>query len=160
MNTPTWQQRPIQDFLPHHPPMLLLDRIVMLGEHHLETEVSIENGSPFERDGAVGAWVGVEYMAQTIAAFAGIEAQQRGEAPRIGFLLGTREYKTAVSAFPVGSKLRVLVEQVHREVGGLSVVECQIRKPGESEPLVQATLTVYEVTDIQGYLAEHAGASS
>ena len=157
MNAPSWLQRPIYDYLPHRPPMVLIDRLVGLGEHHLESEVIIRSTSPFVRDDKVGAWVGVEYMAQTIAAFAGLEAQQRGYAPHVGFLLGTREYRSLVPVFRVADELRVRVEQVHREQGGLSVVDCQIRLARQTEVLVQATLTVFEVMDIHAYLAEHRG---
>ena len=61
-------------------------------------------------DAGVPAWAGVEYMAQTIAAHAGVEARARGEPPAIGFLLGTRAYSTSVEKFPNGSKLTVTVE--------------------------------------------------
>ena len=56
------------------------------------------------------AWVGIEYMAQTIAAHAGYEARLRGEPPAIGFLLGTRAYRSELGEFSLGSILTISVE--------------------------------------------------
>ncbi len=159
MSERSFRDRPIADFLPHRSPMILLDRILAVGDDHLDSEVVIRPDSPFIEGGSVGAWVGVEYMAQTIAAFAGIEAVTRGEAVRVGFLLGAREYRSRLPGFPVGLRLRVRVSEVHREVGGLSVVECKIFRGDTDEVLVEATLTVYEVCDMQSFLATHRGGS-
>jgi predicted hotdog family 3-hydroxylacyl-ACP dehydratase len=146
---------PVRHFLPHRPPMILLDRLLRSGPGFLEAEVGVRADSLFVKSGAVPAWVGVEYMAQTCACFAGIEARARGESVRVGFLLGTRDYRATVAAFAVGSSLRVRACRVHREDGGLSVVECQISRTGQELPIVRAVLTVYEVADLGLYLEQH-----
>jgi predicted hotdog family 3-hydroxylacyl-ACP dehydratase len=149
---------PIADLLPHRAPMILLDRVLLFCPAFLEAEVCVRSDSLFVKDGVVPAWVGVEYMAQTCACFAGMEARTRGESPRVGFLLGTRAYRTMVAGFEVGSLLRVRACPVHREDGGLSVVECQILRAEQDLPLVQATLTVYEVADLDAYLEQYGSA--
>ena len=58
----------LRRFVPHREPMILIDRITLLKDDYLESEVTIREDSMFLRDGAVPAWVGVEYMAQTCAA--------------------------------------------------------------------------------------------
>ena len=50
----------------------------------------------------VPAVVGIEYMAQAIAAGAGPSARGKGEAARMGFLLGCRNLTIAVDSFQVG----------------------------------------------------------
>lgn len=147
----------LRQFVPHREPMILIDRITLLKEDYLESEVTIREDSMFLRDGAVPAWVGVEYMAQTCAAFQGLEAHQRGEPPRAGFLLASRHYHSKVSGFELGSKLRVRVTQVHREAGGLSVVEGEITELESGTQLVHATLTVYEVANLTEFLAGERG---
>jgi predicted hotdog family 3-hydroxylacyl-ACP dehydratase len=149
---------PIGELLPHSGPMILLDRLLFQGVDFLEAEVCVRADSLFVRQGIVPAWVGVEYMAQTCACFAGLEARAQGRAAQVGFLLGTRDYRTTVAGFEVGATLSVRACPVHREAGGLSVVECRISRAGQPSPLVQATLTVYEVADLGLYLAQHAGA--
>ena len=71
------------------------------------------------------AWVGIEYMAQTIAAHAGFEARLRGERPPIGFLLGTRAYESEVGEFALGSTLTIAVEPVVMEAR-LAAFQCSI----------------------------------
>jgi predicted hotdog family 3-hydroxylacyl-ACP dehydratase len=157
MNAEDLTQLPIADLLPHRAPMILLDRVLLCGPGFLEAEVSVRAESLFVNDGRVPAWVGVEYMAQTCACFAGMEARGRGELARVGFLLGTRDYRTRVVGFEVGASLRVRARPVHREDGGLSVVECQIWRAERELPIVQATLTVYEVADLGAYLEQYGG---
>lgn len=144
----------LSEILPHRAPMVLIDRIVALRADHIESEVTIGQDSLFRRGDAVPAYVGVEYMAQTCAAFAGLEASARGEAARSGFLLAARNYRARVSEFPLGTTLSVRVTQVHREAGGLSLVEGKIYARDDATPLVEATLTVFEVADLQQHLRE------
>jgi predicted hotdog family 3-hydroxylacyl-ACP dehydratase len=157
VNAEEFRQLPIAELLPHRPPMILLDRLLLHGPGFLEAGVCIRPDSPFVRDGHVPAWVGVEYMAQACACFAGMEARARGEAARVGFLLGTREYRTAVVGFDVGATLRVRACPIHREDGGLSVVECRIWSTEQVLPIVEATLTVYEVADLEAFLKQYGG---
>lgn len=102
---------PIGELLPHGPEMTLIDRLVDYSPQRSIATVTITRHSRFVAvpDG-VPAWVGIEYMAQTIAAHAGCAARLRGEPPAIGFLLGTRAYRSEVGAFPLGSVLTISVE--------------------------------------------------
>lgn len=147
--------QPISRMTPHKAPMLLLDRAVAMDEEAFEAELSIRPDSEFCVDGQVGAWVGIEYMAQTVAAFAGAEALRHGQPVNVGFLLGTRRYESAVPAYPVGSRLRVRVAKVLHDPSGLSVVDASIRDLGSDRVLATASLTVFEVGDLDTYLKEH-----
>ena len=80
----------IRTLVPHAGPMLLLDRIVSVDAESVCAEVRIRKDSLFCVDGGVGAWVGLEYIAQAIAVYAGFRAALRGEAVKVGFLLGTQ----------------------------------------------------------------------
>jgi predicted hotdog family 3-hydroxylacyl-ACP dehydratase len=152
-----WHGIEPRHFLPHREPMILIDRIALVHTDYVESEVTIQSGTPFLRGGSVPAWVGVEYMAQTCAAFAGFEAHERGEPPRVGFLLAARNYRCQVGGFELGSALRVRVTLIHRDAGGLSMVEGKITN-AESAVLVEATLTVYEVESLSKFLSESRGA--
>jgi predicted hotdog family 3-hydroxylacyl-ACP dehydratase len=82
---------PIQDLLPHRPPMLLLDAVVGFDEESAQCSVTIHESSTFFDDGGVPAWVALEYCAQCVAAFAGLKAHHSGGEPRIGLLVAARE---------------------------------------------------------------------
>jgi len=70
----------------------------------------------------VPALLGIEYMAQTIAAFGGIKRRLAGRPLDLGFLLGTRRYVCNVGTFAVGSVLTVSVKRLVEDQG----LECLI----------------------------------
>ena len=69
----------IRRLVPHAGPMVLLDRLLAVDEETLCAEVTIDADTLFCDGREVGAWVGVEYMAQAIAAHAGYAAMLRGK---------------------------------------------------------------------------------
>ena len=133
---------PIEAYVPHRGTMLLLDRLLELDDEHAVAEVTVPSQGLFVRDGGVPAWVGIEYMAQTIAAWAGGRRRARGETAKIGFLLGSRRYDVRQPAFASGSILRV---EIHCEMvgdNGLGAFACRILSQGEE--LATARVTVFE----------------
>ena len=82
----------IADLVPHSGKMSLLDRLVEASSEHAISELTIGPDSLFFEPGqGVPAWIGIEYMAQTIAAFSGFVAKQKQEAVKIGLLVGCRK---------------------------------------------------------------------
>ena len=73
---------PIVELVPHRPPMLLLDRVLSYDGECVVCETVLEPESPFVDEGEVPAIVGIEYMAQTIAAGAGLSRARKGRARR------------------------------------------------------------------------------
>ena len=95
--------------------------------HHVEAIADPVDSYLFaDGEGKIPAWVGLEYMAQAISAYAGIIARQNGEEPSIGFLLGTRRYDTHVDSFTPGQQLRVNVREVFRDENNLVLFDCDI----------------------------------
>jgi predicted hotdog family 3-hydroxylacyl-ACP dehydratase len=132
----------IRSLIPHSGAMVLLDRIVAVDQETLCAEVRIRSDSLFCSASGVGAWVGIEYMAQSIAAFAGYTAYLRGEAVKPGFLLGTRRYECTLPMFSLGSVLRVHVRRVFESEDGLGSFQCHIEH--EEQEVATATLTVFQ----------------
>ena len=60
--------------------MLLLDRVLSYDGECVVCETVLGPDSPFAEQGHVPALVGIEYMAQTIAAGAGLSAREKGSA--------------------------------------------------------------------------------
>lgn len=135
----------IRALLPHAGPMVLLDRLVAADAESIIAEVLIRPNSLFCRADGVGAWVGMEYMAQAIGAYSGYKASLRGEPVRLGYLLGTRRYEARCPSFAVGALLRIHVRRVFQSENGLGSFECRI--DGDGELLASASLTVYQPKD-------------
>lgn len=103
---------PVQMLAPHSGTMLLLDRAIQAGETWAEAEVRIAEDSLFYEVGrGVPAWVGIEYMAQTVAMFDGLRRRRQGRPVSIGLLIGTRRYTANTDWFGLGKVLTIRVEQ-------------------------------------------------
>lgn len=142
----------IRTLVPHGGAMSLLDRLLAVGPETLSAEVAIGPGTLFCSGGAVGAWVGVEYMAQAVAAHAGHAARARGEPVRVGFLLGTRRYVCKVAAFGVGSRLAIHVRRTLQGENGLGAFDCRIEDGRSGAELASATITVYQPDNVEAFL--------
>ena len=140
----------IRSLIPHAGPMVLLDRVISVDEDSLCAEVSIRSNTLFCGPDGVGAWVGIEYMAQAIAAWAGYTAQLRGEPVKLGFLLGTRRYESSRPIFVLGSVLRVHVQRLFQNENGLGLFECFI--DNEEGRVASATVTVFQPPNVDDFL--------
>ena len=68
---------PLAELLPHAGDMILLDRIEQCDEERIVTHLQVRDGGLFNQaDGSYPAWLGVELMAQSIAAYAGVRAKR------------------------------------------------------------------------------------
>ena len=142
----------IRTLVPHSGAMSLLDTLLAADAETLEAQVTIGTGSMFCHGGAVGAWVGVEYMAQAVAAHAGFEAQLRGEPVRVGFLLGTRRYACTLPGFAVGSILNIHVQRALQGENGLGAFDCRITDGRSGAELATATITVFQPNHVEEFL--------
>lgn len=141
---------PIAELVPHQGSMCLLDRMLAVDDERLSAEIVVPAQGLFNHEEGVGAWVGIEYMAQAVAAWAGWQARLRGEAPRIGLLLGTRRYRSSVPRFTVGQILRIDIERGYQADNGLGQFECRITSDGQE--LARAQLTVFGPRDPTDFL--------
>ena len=144
----------IESVIPHRGLLLLVDRVLDYDDESIAVEVRIAPDGLFHIQGGVPAYVGVEYMAQAVACWAGCHARARGESPPIGFLLGTRRYECAVPLFKSGMTLRV---EARREIvgsNGLAVFACRIAS--DDQELATANVSVFEPVDAGAYLEQEA----
>jgi predicted hotdog family 3-hydroxylacyl-ACP dehydratase len=140
----------IRALVPHAGPMVLLDRVVSVDAESVCAEVRIKKDSLFYADGGVGAWIGLEYIAQAIAAYAGYHAALRGEAVKIGFLLGTRRYDCVRPAFALGSLIQIRARRVLQNDDGLASFDCRI--DDENGLIAGASVTVFQPADAEAFL--------
>ncbi len=145
---------PITAIVPHAGKMCLLDRAIDGDAESLSCEVTIRPDGLFITDDGVDGWVGIEYMAQTVAAWAGWRARLRGEEPQIGFLLGSRHYECTHPKFALGETYRVDVHRQFQADNGLGQFDCSIQLHGET--IATATLTVFEPANAEEFLMGQA----
>ncbi len=141
---------PVSAIVPHAGKMSLLSRVIEGDEESIVVEADIHADTPLCFGGGVGGWVGIEYMAQAIAAWAGWQASLKGEPPRIGLLLGSRRYECSRPLFVVGDTLRIEARQVLWSENGLAQFDCRIQI--DEEEVATAALTVFEPRDSDDFL--------
>ena len=127
----------LESCVPHRGRMALLSRVVTydFSEGSLTSEVDIKESDLFfdREQGGVPSWVGFEYMAQSIAALSGIKRRlELQEQPRIGFIMGVRNFTSTTAVFAAGRRVQVEVRQVFRD-GDTASFECRIRENGAEQ---------------------------
>jgi len=104
----------LQTIIPHKGKMLLLDRVIDYDiEHSIRAEYNITKSCIFYDpvlDG-VPAWVGFEFIAQTISALTGIRKREKGEKPTMGFILSIPFMKMEIPLFKNGSLVEIRVKE-------------------------------------------------
>lgn len=144
----------IAQLVPHSGIMSLLDRTLHCDHQSLIAEVTVGSDTLFVTDKGVPAWVGIEYMAQSVAAFAGVRAKRAGEDIRIGFLVGTRKYHCNSAYFPPGSTLTIRVTEELQGDNGLGVFVCRITSAENSANMIvaEANLNVFQPDNAEEFL--------
>ncbi|KAA1190494.1 3-hydroxylacyl-ACP dehydratase [Pseudohalioglobus sediminis] len=134
----------IAEILPHAPPMVLLDEVLADSTESITCALTVRADQLFDKDGTVPSWLGIEYMAQAVAAFTGLENWRQGQAIKVGFLLGTRRFNTDTDTFRVDQRLEITAERVIQGSNGMAAFDCSVRGEGVNQ---HATLSVYEPTE-------------
>ena len=143
---------PLAELLPHAGDMILIDKIIRFDEEQIYTCLTVKPDGLFSLpDGSLPAWVGVELMAQSVAAFAGCHARRKGNPVELGVLLGTRKFECNVEAFPAGSELTVHGIRSLEDDNGMGVFECHITAPGIQ---ASARLNVFRPPQPSQYLQQ------
>lgn len=151
----------IAELVPHSGTMSLLDEVLAYDDDSLTARVSLSSHSLFAEPEGVPAWIGVEYMAQAVAAYAGIIAKAKGEAITIGFLVGTRKYQCDRAYFPLGCDLIIHVDKELQGENGLGVFNCRINidnsatnRAERTEPSASASLNVFQPHNVDDFLQQ------
>ncbi|MDF0734037.1 hotdog family protein [Pseudomonas entomophila] len=143
---------PLAELLPHAGDMILIDQVDSCDEEQIHTRTAVRPGGLFNReDGSLPAWLGLELMAQSVAAYAGCRARRLGQPVELGFLLGTRKFECNVEHFPAGAELHIHAQRSLEDDNGMGVFECHLRGPGIH---ASARLNVYRPPQAASYLAE------
>ena len=144
----------LDQLVPHAGRMSLLKQVLSVDAESLQAELTVSADDLFFDSmgpgSGVGGWVGIEYMAQAVAAWAGVQARAQDASPRIGFLLGSRRYQCSRPAFLLGERLVVSVRREFQADNGLGQFECRIEIEGVQ--VASARLTVFGPDDPAEFL--------
>ena len=99
---------PVADYLPHRPPMLLIDDVVELTEHRAVCRATIHPDCVFAIDGVVHPSALIEFAAQACAILDGAHRARGGGPPRLGLITACREIAFAVDQLAVGDELTIV----------------------------------------------------
>jgi predicted hotdog family 3-hydroxylacyl-ACP dehydratase len=141
----------ISEVLPHAGAMLLLDELLEIGADHVTCAVGIRPGIPFCDDASgVPAWVGLEYMAQAMCAYSGVEEVRAGRAPSIGLLLGSRHYQCDRAWFGLGAHLVIRADLELRDDNNLVAFRCTIHDGAQL--IAQGDVKAYRPGDVMSVI--------
>jgi len=134
---------PAAKFVLHRKPMLLLDSLVDIEPGRAVCEWRVLNSDEFFVPGCgVPAYFGIEYMAQSIAVYAGARARVNGFLPPLGFLLGTRHFQANIDFFELDLTYSLVCKELIRDAEGMGSYDCSIKHQDIS--VAEARLTVFE----------------
>lgn len=132
-------------FLCHGPPMTLLDRVLEVGPDSAVCSCIVDEKNPFFcAQQGVPAWIGIEFMAQSIAVSAGARAVLAHEPLPLGLLLGTMAYHTRIDRFDAAATYLAHCRSLVRDDHGLGAFDCTLSLGDET--IAAARLTVKELT--------------
>ena len=133
---------PVAELVPHTGDMVWLSRVVGHGGDRTVCEVDID-GREFlpDPDGNVPVWVGLEFMAQCVAAHGGLVGREKGELPQIGYLLGSRCLTFHTDFFRSGQRIKVSAARVWGRAGGLVAFDCVLEDCATGAALAEARLS-------------------
>lgn len=149
---------PITEILPHRGTMLFIDTVTHFSSTGATCSYQPQENAWYADDqGNMPAWMGIEIMAQAIAAHVCMNAIARGEEPKMGALLGTRSYQSGVAAFAAGAPLSIEALLEFRDDNGLGAYQCCIEADGQK--IASATLKVFEPKDFDQFISAGKTAS-
>ena len=145
--------------LPHSTPMVLIDEVlnVDMKNQIVKTSVKIHDNKIFfnKEINGISPLVGIEFLAQAIGCYAYFKAGKT--IPKIGFLLGTRQYENSLEKFENGKTYIITAREIYGD-NELVSFECLIYNEGEDENpenyVAKATINAFQPKDVEKYIKE------
>jgi predicted hotdog family 3-hydroxylacyl-ACP dehydratase len=145
---------PIDALLPHRGTMQLLTQVLAYGDETLSAEARVDGTAWYaDAHGAMPAWIGIELMAQSIAAHVALRSRLEDKPVQPGVLLGARRLDVAVQSFARDTVLHVEVRETIKVDGGHGAYDCTIRTSAPDSPaLATAIVKVYQPDNFQQFM--------
>lgn len=138
------------ELLPHQRGMLLVDRALEGNDHFIRAEATVKPNGLFVHDNKIGAWVLIEYMAQTMGLWTCWHAKCQGKPRPVGFLLGTRKLSTECNFIEVGTLLNLTAELIFLGDDGVAQFECKAFC--DDKEIASAKINAFEPQNLKEFL--------
>lgn len=140
-----------EKLIAHRGKMRFIDRVLDATDKGLCAESIVDSEHIFFDPvfNGLPAWVGVELMAQAVAAWVGLEDLNNHREITLGFLLGSRDFVAEQAFFPAG-KLQIDV-RVILAADNTMVFSGEITNQS-GEQLARGDITCYRPEDLSAYL--------
>ena len=127
--------------LPHQGTMLWLSKVIEQDETSTVCEARVEDLG-FFRDptGGSGAWIALEWMAQSVAAHDGVRRYVAGQGIRPGMLLGSKTIRFAEGAAAPAGVFRIRASPVFGGDSGMVAYECVVDEVSTGRRWAEARL--------------------
>lgn len=146
---------PIEELLPQQGIMRLLDGVQAWESDSVVASARCDPSAWYaDERGGMPSWLGIELMAQAIAAHVNLLSRQPGIPIRRGVLIGTRGYRADPSRLRQGTRLIVRAERVFRDDSGLGAYDCTIESG--TDTVARATIKVFEPDDFEQFVRQGA----
>ncbi|MDP9648376.1 hotdog family protein [Paraburkholderia caledonica] len=144
-------QQPIEAIIPHRGTMMLIDAVTAFDEQTLSARATVHADAWYaDAQGGMPAWIGIELMAQSIAAHVALLAMRGGGRARPGVLLGSRSYKALQPSFAGGAQLLIHATELLRSDEGHGAYECTIHH--DDVCCAEAVIKVFQPSDFQSFI--------
>jgi predicted hotdog family 3-hydroxylacyl-ACP dehydratase len=141
----------IEAILPHRGTMLLIDAVSAWSDETLTAHATVRGDAWYaDAHGAMPAWIGIELMAQAIAAHVALLAMRAGGQARPGVLLGSRSYRAHTPAFARAARLSIEAKELLRSEDGHGAYECTIDH--QEVRCAEAVIKVFQPADFQSFI--------
>jgi len=109
------EREELETLIPHKGKMLLLNRIIEYNnDRSIRAEYDITRNCIFYDPAIDGvpAWAGFEFMAQAISVLTGIRSREKGEKPKVGFILSIPFMRMEIPFYKNGATVAVRVKEI------------------------------------------------
>lgn len=138
--------------LPHAGPMVLLNEVLAISDETVRAIATVRRDGLFAgpHEAGVPAWVGMEYLAQAIAAWSGFHKRVQGRPVQPGFLVGARSFHSSIGTIPYGVVLTLEAARLMEDGDGIGVFDGRVTGAGVEQTV---RLKVYLPADPDRYWA-------
>jgi predicted hotdog family 3-hydroxylacyl-ACP dehydratase len=152
----------VDTLLPHRGTMKLLEQVESFSELTLMASTQVDGTAWYaDAEGAMPVWIGLELMAQAIAAHVALRLRLEHRPAQPGVLLGARRYDVFTQAFACDARLYIDVCETIKVDGGHGAYDCEIRSgsgraddgsDSGSTRLARAVVKVYQPDNFQQFI--------
>jgi predicted hotdog family 3-hydroxylacyl-ACP dehydratase len=143
----------ILKLIPHRQSLVLIDEVLDTSKNNFTVLVKVSKKSLLATKKGVPGFCGIEYMAQSIAAYNNTHFNLEDK-PKLGFVIAIRGFESELNFFPLGSRLEVFIEPnlIFQNSSGSFKGEIKI----DNKIVAKATITAYVPSDeeLAGFKSE------